>query len=459
MRMNAPGSLRRPPAWAGGAILFLSAWTLVQEERVDDSDYDKYVAVHVKALEAIDRSWRKDPGSALRNLGPVLQSIEAELRPRYPRLVETTIAVRLTRGIDKGEIKERHDFRPYRLAGEIALAAGRAEEAAAFLEKSPSSAQLLAEARKQIAAREKKESPPPPPPPAAKPSLDLKPFLDRKDFAAALEALRAQRASLGDEADRLSEEIRRDAVRHQQAVISVLAGLLPRLDQPDFRKDHVRPCLDSCAQVPPNLETEELRWVRRLDQWLEKRDPAEFERVAASGAAFGGDFTVLCDRAQEERLQGMERLVGDVNRAERSERPRLLDLLGQSERAFLELSSVHPRPELKERLALVKGKLPIDEKALEEARTRPTKIADIRRLADELDRLWTSERRARLSLPDQKELALDLGLYRCMALLLDGKTIPEAAQDLRLREVFRAAGELPADVSPKVAAVRARIGP
>ena len=43
------------------------------------------------------------------------------------------------------------------------------------------------------------------------------------------------------------------------------------------------------------------------------------------------------------------------------------------------------------------------------------------------------------------------------AIVVDGKSIAEAAEDLRLREVFRAAGELPADVSPKVAAVRSRI--
>jgi hypothetical protein len=42
-----------------------------------------------------------------------------------------------------------------------------------------------------------------------------------------------------------------------------------------------------------------------------------------------------------------------------------------------------------------------------------------------------------------------------MALFLDGQTIAEAAQDVRLREVFRSAGELPAGVSPKIAAVRA----
>ncbi|MBI3857611.1 MAG: hypothetical protein HY293_18170, partial [Planctomycetes bacterium] len=103
------------------------------------------------------------------------------------------------------------------------------------------------------------------------------------------------------------------------------------------------------------------------------------------------------------------------------------------------------------------AKLPIDDKVLDEARARPSGIADIRRLAGELDRLWVSDRRARLSLPDQKDLALLLGLYRCMELFLEGKTIAQAAQDLRLVEVFRTAGELPADVSPKVAAVRARI--
>jgi hypothetical protein len=430
------------------------------EERIDDTEYERFVAAHVKAVESVEKTWRKDPAAALRSIEAGLRAVETELLPRLPRLVEATIAVRATRGIDKGEVKERHPFFPYRLAGEIALAAGAPARAVELLQKSPSSAGLLAEARKAAAAKDKEDPPPPPapPPPVPKPAVDVKPFLEKRDFTGAIEAVRAKRDALGADADRLIDEVRHEAARHQQATVDSLAGLLPRLDQPGFRKDHLEPCLQSCARIPADLESEELRWIRRLEKWIEKRDPAEFERLAIRAAKFGSDFTVLCDRAQDERLKEIDRLVGAVNLAERVDRPRLLDELGQAERAFGELSAAHERPELKDRLPALKAKLPIDEKALEDARKGPSGIAEIRRLADELDRLWTSERRARLSLPDQKELALQLGVYRSMALFLEGKTIPEAAQDVRLREVFRAAGDLPPDASPKIAAVRARIG-
>jgi hypothetical protein len=426
-----------------------------QEERIDDTEYEKVVAVHVKAVEAIEKSWRKDPAAALKSIETALKAVEADLFPRLPRLIEATIAVRVTRGIDKGEVKDRHAFFPYRLAGEIALAAGAPARAVELLRKSPASSELLAEARKAAAAKDKKD---PPPTPALKPTVDLKPFLEQRDFTGALDAVRAQRAVLGDEADRLSEQVRREAARHLQATVAALAGVLPRLDQPGFRKDHLEPCLKSCSRIPADLESDELRWIRRLEKWIDKREPAEFERLAISAAKFGADFTVLGDRAQDDRLKEIDRLVQAISQAERADRPRLLDQLGQAERAFGELSAAHERQDLKERLSALKAKLPIDEKALEDARKGPSGIADIRRLADELDRLWISERRARLSLPDQKELALQLGLYRCMALFLEGKTIPEAAQDPRLQEVFRAAGDLPPDASPKIAAVRARIG-
>lgn len=430
------------------------------EERVDDTEYDKSVAAHVKAFDQIERSWRKDPAASLKAAEAALRAAEADLLPRLARVVESTIAVRVTRGIDKGEIKDRHPFFPYRLAGEIALAAGEPARAAELLEKSPTAAALLAEARKAAAlAREKKDPPPPPPPlPPAKPAFDPKPFLDRRDFAGAMDALRRERSALGAEADRFADEIRLGAARHQQSAVMALAGLLPRLDQPEFRKDHLDPCLASCARIPPEMESEELRWVRRLDRWMEKREPGEFERLAIAASKFGPDFAVLCDRAQDDRLREIDRLVQAVVLAERADRPKLLDPMGQAERALGELLAAHDRAEARERLAVLKGKLPIDDKVLDEARTRPSSIADIRRLADELDRLWISDRRAKLGGPEQKELALQLGVYRSMALFLEGRTIAEAAQDLRLKEVFASAGELPADVSPKVAAVRARIG-
>ncbi|MBV8881093.1 MAG: hypothetical protein JO332_14080 [Planctomycetaceae bacterium] len=427
------------------------------EERVDDTEYDKYVAVHVKALDAVEKTWKRDSVAALKAMDPVLKAIEADLTPRLPRVLESVIAVKVTRGIDKGEIKERRPFFPYRLAGEIALAAGEPERAVELLQKSPSSAARLEEARKAVAAKKAPTPPPPPPQPPAKPTVDLRAFLDKRDYAGALEAIKAQRAGLGAEADKMADEVRREAAALQKSQIALLAGLLPRLDQENFRKDHVEACLQACARVPEDGIGEELRWVRRLDRWLEKREPAEFERLALDAAKFGGDFTVLCDRAQDARIAEAERLVKAVSEAERAERPKLLDQLGQVERSFLELVAAHERGALKERFAALKLRLPIDDKILDEARAGLASIPDIRRIADELDRLWVSERRARLSVPDQKDLGLYLGIYRCMALFLDGRTIDEASRDLRLREVFRGSAELPASISPKVAAVRARL--
>jgi hypothetical protein len=427
------------------------------EERVDDTEFDKAVAVHVKALEAIEKSWKKDPAAALRALDPVLRGIETDLVPRLPRVVESVIAVKTTRGIDKGEIKERRPFFPYRLAGEIALAAGEPERAVELLKKSPSGRARLEEARKAVEAKKKASPPEPIPAPPPKPTVDLAPFFERRDFVGALEEIRAHRAALGTDADRLADDVRREAASLQRSKIELLAGLLPRLEQDGFRKEHVAPCLEACARIPEDVQSEELRWVRRLDRWLETKDPAEFEKLALSSSKFGGDFTILCDRAQDERLQEAERLVRLVSEAERGERPRLLDQLGQVERAFLDLTTAHDRPASRDRFAALKAKLPIDDRVLDEARSGATSISNIRRLADELDRLWISERRSRLSVPDQKDLVTYLGIYRCMTLFLDGRSIEEAARDVRLQEVFRGSPELPADVSPKVAAVRSRL--
>lgn len=429
------------------------------EERIDDTDYEKAVAVHVRAVQAVEKSWKKDPAAALKSIEAALKAVEAELAPRYPKLIEATIAVRATRGIDKGEIKERIAFFPYRLAGEIALGADEPARAVELLRNSPGSAPLLADAKKAVEAKSKKDPPPVvPTPPPAKPTVDLKPFLERRDFTGALDAIRAKSAALGEDAEKLAAEVRRAAAAHQKASIATLAGVLPRLEQPGFRTEHLQACLQACAKIPPDVQSEELQWARQLDRWFDKRETAEFEGLARAAAKFGADFTVLCDRAQDDRLKSIDRLVQSVNQAPRAERAKLLDELGQAERAFTELMAAHARPELKERLEGLKSKLPIDDQVLDEARARPGAIADIRRLAGQLDLLWTSERRARLSQPDQKDLALLLGVYRCMSLFLDGRTIAEASEDVRLKEVFRLAGELPADVSPKVAAVRTRIG-
>lgn len=441
------------------AIVLLSA-ALGQsgpEERIDDTEFDRVAAQHVKAVEGLQNSWRKDPATALKAIEPILKAIEEDLVPKAGRLVESVIAVRATRGIDKGEIKDRRPFFPYRLAGEIAMAAGAPERAVDYFRKSPSSAALLAGAKNTADAKKDPSAAVRLPPPPAKPAVELKPYLERRDFSGALEAIRAQRDALGDDANRLAQEVREEALRLQKTTLTLLAGLLPRLQQADFRKEHLEPCLQACSKVPAEMETEELRWARRLDLWMEKRDPVEFERLSVEAARFGGDFVVLCDRAQDERLIEAEKLVRAVSQAARSERPKLLNELGEVERSFAQLAAAHARPEAASRLASLKAGLPIDDRVLDDARVGAGSIADIRRLADELDRLWVSDRRPRLSRPDQKDLAVLLGVYRCMALFLDGKTIDEASRDVRLLEVFRGSPGLPPDVSPKVAAVRDRV--
>ena len=82
------------------AVLICAA---AQEERIDDTDYASAVSAHVKAVEAIEKGWKKDPAGSLPKIDAALKAIEAELAPKWPRLVEAVIAVRATRGIDKGE--------------------------------------------------------------------------------------------------------------------------------------------------------------------------------------------------------------------------------------------------------------------------------------------------------------------------------------------------------------------
>ena len=81
----------------------------------------------------------------------------------------------------------------------------------------------------------------------------------------------------------------------------------------------------------------------------------------------------------------------------------------------------------------------------------------VRVLASQLEHLWASQDRAKLGDQDQKDLALYVGIYRCYALFLDGKSTHECADDLRIREVFLNSPPLPKDVSPKVTLVRTQV--
>ena len=110
----------------------------------------------------------------------------------YPKVFEANLVVKYSRGLTKGEVKDRYAFFPYRLAGDCALKADQPDRAVQYLEKSPSSAALLDKAKKALAEKEKK---PAIPLPAVleKPAFTVAPFIEKRDFTGALEALRKER--------------------------------------------------------------------------------------------------------------------------------------------------------------------------------------------------------------------------------------------------------------------------
>jgi hypothetical protein len=431
-----------------GAIRLAALLGFLQaEERVDDAEYERSYAAVVRACESAERRKKEDPAGALKIL-------EEQVLSRLPRRFETVLSVRYSKGATVGAEKERHAFFPYRLAGELALAAGDPERAIPYLEKSPSSGALLADARRALEEKRKK---PAPAPALQKPGANVSLLIEKHDYAGALEALRRDRERLGPDHDRLLAEARAAALRLQKERTSAVADVLPRFAEERFREEHLAPCLAACGRVPGELETEELRWVRRLGEWTRTRDPAELERLAAAAAKFDADFHVVARHAQQARLDEIRRLVGAAREAPRAERPRILAEIETAERAFNALASAVEFKDLRDDLPRLKEGIPINEKLLDEARQGAAAVSAIRVLADQLDLLWRSPTRARLSVEDQKDLALYLGIYRCYALFLDGRTIDEVAQDPRVAEVLRASPALPKGVSPKVAEVVRRI--
>ena len=430
--------------------LVLLASAAVQEPPLKESEYDRDFAKVVRACEAAEKISKTDPAQALRTL-------EEQVLPALPRLVETTLVVVFSKGATIGAEKERHDFFPWRLAGECALAADRPDRAVEYLKKSPPSAALLEKARAALAEKEKKPAPPPPPPPLQKPAFSIAPFLEKSDFTGALDALRLEREKLGKEYEPMAARVRTEAGRHVKSATATLAAALPRLGDPGFAREHLEPCLAACARVPAESETEELRWIRRLGLWIARRDPAELDRLAIAAAKLDHDYHSVCEQAQRARLAEIETLVEEARRADRAGREPLLERLDAAERAFLEGARAKEFKDLSAALARAKARLPVNSDLLDQARKGAPTVAKARVLASQLELLWTSEDRLRLGDQDRKDLAVHLGIYRCTALFLDGKSVDECAADPRIREVFASTGPLPADVSPKIAAVRDRI--
>lgn len=420
--------------------------TQEREERIRDDEFDLNYAPLVRICEAIEKD-REGPPSVL------LRRLEDEVLARLPEIVESRLTVVYTRGITRGEIRERRDFFPYRLAGRLALAAGLPEKAVQYLRKSPSSTDLLERAERLLAEKNRPLlSPSPPPRP------DLEPFLRRADFIGALAALERHREPLGNEYAPAVEELRRKAAEHARRQIETLATALPRLHEPGFARDHLEPCLEACRGVPEDLRPPEHRWASRLADWLRDRNPEEFDRLALEAVRFDEKFHVVCRLAQEHRLRQIEQIVEELGRADRSERPVLFERLKTAERAFSALSAAREFQDLNAAYAAAEARLPVDIEALERAKKGVHTIREIRAMADELERIWISETRERTGPRDRLDLALYVGIYRSMKLFLDGEGILEVAADPRVAEVFGMPSlVLPEEVSPKVRRVYERV--
>ena len=100
---------------------------------------------------------------------------------------------------------------------------------------------------------------------------------------------------------------------------------------------------------------------------------------------------------------------------------------------------------------------PLDVEALSRARAGASTVPALRALARELEGLWVSPERARLAAADLKDLALHLALARAGVLLLDGRTIDEAARDTLVADAVKAAPPPPEDVSPKLREIFRRV--
>lgn len=411
---------------------------------VDDVEFDRAYAKVLRSHDAAQALLEKDPAGALRLL-------EAEVLAALPKHAECRIAVRISKGLLRGTIREERDFYPWRLAGRCALAAGQAAKAVGFLEKSPTGAALLAEARKAAVAA--------PPPPLLKPAFNPDPLLAKNDFAGALEGLKGDRERLGADYAKAVERVGTEAARFQKARAGRLAEILPRLAEETFRAEHVDPFLQDCAKVPADLETPELRWVRELGEWTRRRDAAGLDRLALAALAFDADYHAVCRLAQEARLRELDALAEEARRSTREERPRVLERFDAVEKALRELAARKEFPDLRDGLPRARAKLPVDAEALGRARAGAATIASLRALSRELEGLWVSPERARLADADRKDLALYLALARAGVLLLEGKSMEDVARDTLVADAVRASPPPPEDVSPKLREIFRRVRP
>ncbi len=412
------------------------------ELKLKDFEYDAAYAATVKACAEAERRIKEDPAGALK-------ALEEQLKAAPPDPAEALLVVIYSKGVTKGAVKEKVPFLPWKVAGRLALAADLPERAVECFAKSPSSAELLAEARRAVEEKKRRTADP-----GRAPGFDAAPWVAASDYAGGLKALAARYPEGGAEHDRHRDSLKREAAEHQRARISVAAARLFRLADPEGPREIARLVLDSCSKVPADWELPELAWMRELEAWGAKPDADGLDRLALAAAKLDPSLGSVLRIAQERRLVEAEALVAEAGRASREARVALLERLAGVERAFGALAALRDEPGFRERLAAAKARLPIDPEVLARARAGASRIEELRALADELDRLWTSAERSRLSAPDAAELALRLGIARCEVLFLDGRRPEEVARDPRVAEVFRIAPPLPEDVSPRISAAR-----
>ena len=153
------------------AVLLLLRTSAQEAQVIEENEFDEHYLKVVRAYEAAEKLSKTSPAAAL-------EALEGEVLPRLPKVFEANLVVKYSRGLTKGEVKDRYAFFPYRLAGDCALKADQPDRAVKFLEKSPSSVALLDKAKKALAEKEK----PAMPPPAVleKPAFTVAPFIEKR---------------------------------------------------------------------------------------------------------------------------------------------------------------------------------------------------------------------------------------------------------------------------------------
>lgn len=413
------------------------------EKTVTETEWKKDWAPVVAQYESAKALVSSEPEKAL--------ALLQDLLLREPRAAwEGTIVVVYSRGIARGAEASRSVFQPFLEAGRCAEALGRLEEARDYYARSGFGAAGTERVERAIREASARKAQAPRTDPAVEVREKVRALLARRDFAGALAEASARRADLGDAWKEVDAEIRTAARSLQEAEAAAVASTLGELDRPDFRATRIEPSLARCANVPEELLLEEIRWVRSLSDWCDRRLPDELDRLAVTGLSLGGGFAMLMRIAQERRVEELERLSGPSAKkgapvaAERT--------------AYERLAAVKRFADLDERVARAaappKPAVPEADPAIERAsRIVSPSSGEIRELSPALEAAWLHRAQRSLGARETAELARTVAVFRISRLLLEGTRIEATAADGIVREAVAAAVTPPKGISPKVVQV------